>query len=160
MGEKGKKEAWHPGRSKGGQGMGSVSCACPQKGTGQNQKKGSHGRGPELQGGPLAHVGDGRGSLGVAWTPLLCELGLLGPQFPHEPHKDAGDSFAPCRAQAGVSRWRVARGSSLTWALQGECRVESELAEMGSEVGLRRGRCWQTHQGGGRAGMGLGVPRR
>lgn len=38
--------------------------------------------------------------------------------------------------------------------------MESEPAEMGSEVGLRRGRCWQTRRGGGRAGMGSGALRR
>lgn len=31
MGEKGKKEAWHPGRSKGGQGMGSASCMSSER---------------------------------------------------------------------------------------------------------------------------------
>lgn len=159
MGEKGKKEPGRQGGARQGRGWAAPDMRVLRKETDQNQKKGSHGRGPELQGCPLAHV-DGRGSLGVAWTLLLCELGLSGPQFPREPCKDAGDSFAPCRAQAGGSRWRVARGSSLTWALQGECRVESEPAETGSEVGPRRGRCWQTRRGGGRAGTGSGALRR
>lgn len=82
--------------------------------------------------GPFAHKEDRPESLGVTLTPPLREFGLSESQFPHQPNGDASDSSAPCRAQAGGSRWQAARGSSLTWALQGGCRVESELAEMGS----------------------------
>lgn len=38
--------------------------------------------------------------------------------------------------------------------------MESELVEMGSEAGPRRGHCWQTHQDGVQAGMGWGARRR
>lgn len=110
--------------------------------------------------GPFAHKEDRPESLGVTLTPPLREFGLSEPQFPHWPNGDASDSSTPCRAQAGGSRWQAVRGSSLTWALRGGCRVESELAEMGSEAGLRRGHCWQTRWGGVRAGMGWGALRR
>lgn len=47
----------------------------------------------------------------------------------------------------------------LTWALLEGYQGESVLAEMVSEVALRRGRCWQTRSVV-QAGMGWGALRR
>ena len=44
------------GREGQGRGWAAPDIRVLRKESDQNQKKGSHGRGPELQGGPLAHV--------------------------------------------------------------------------------------------------------
>lgn len=101
-------------------------------------------RSPNLCGGPPAQAEARPGSPGVTLTlhrsvTLGKQVGLSGLQFSHQPHAD--EDSIPRRARA------VRGPSSLTWALQGGCRVESEPAEMEPEAGPRRGHCWQTRSG-------------
>lgn len=81
------------------------------------------------------------------WSENLTEPGDWGSGTPAG--TDLPPRGQPGRREGSPTKLRRKVGREpmevVAWALQGVSQGESVLAEMGSEVGLRRDHCWQTH---------------